>query len=223
MPHIVRICQLVEGMPLGVELAAAWVRARPCEEIALEIEQNLDVLTTRLRDVPERHRSVRATFEHSWQLLSDAERALVARLSIFRGGFQGDAAALVAGASASLLSALLDKSLIRRVSSDRHDMHGLLRQYAAEKLQANPQELEDTQWQHARYFASFLGQQEAHLKGARQKQALLEIALLLVEQGRVNGCILAKPGFGLDSIEMLDSCIGLVLSAESNTQQVMNI
>jgi len=177
MPYVVRICQLVEGMPLGVELAAAWVRARPCEEIALEIEQNLDVLTTRLRDVPERHRSVRATFEHSWQLLSDVERALVARLSVFRGGFRGDAAALVAGASASLLSDLLDKSLIRRVSSDRYDMHGLLRQYAAHKLQANPQEFEETQRRHARYFASFLGQQEARLKGAGQKQALLEIAL----------------------------------------------
>ncbi|PKO20431.1 MAG: SARP family transcriptional regulator, partial [Chloroflexi bacterium HGW-Chloroflexi-1] len=114
-PHVVRICQLVEGMPLGVELAAAWVAVHSCEEIAQEIERNLDILTTRLRNVPARQWSVRATFEHSWQLLSETEKDIFARLSVFRGGFRREAAAVVTGASLSTLSSLLDKSLIRRV------------------------------------------------------------------------------------------------------------
>ncbi len=177
VPHVVRICQMVEGIPLGVELAAAWARARSCAEIAQEIEHNLDILATRLRNVPERHRSIRATFEHSWQLLAETERDLLARLSVFRGGFGQEAAVVVAGASPSTLSALLDKSLIRYISSDRYDMHELLRQYAAEKLGANRQEYEETQMKHARYFAAFLERQKEHLKSAKQKQALMEIDL----------------------------------------------
>ena len=177
IPHVVRICQLVEGMPLGVELAAAWVAVRSCGGIAQEIERNLDILRARLRNVPERQRSVRATFEHSWNLLSGQERAVFRKLSVFRGGFRAKAAEQVAGASLAVLSALVDKSLVRRVSSERYDMHELLRQYAAEKLQADPQEHNETQRHHARYFAAFLEQQREHLKGAKQKQALLEIGL----------------------------------------------
>jgi len=177
IPSVVRICQLVEGVPLGVELAAAWLRVHSCREIAREIERSLDILTTRLRNVPERHRSIRATFEYSWQLLSETEKSVLARLSVFRGGFQREAAAVVAGASTATLSALLDKSLIRRASSDRYDIHGLLKQYAGEKLEDNPQAVEDVQLQYIRYFAAFLERREERLKGARQKQALLDIAL----------------------------------------------
>ncbi|MDY6876581.1 MAG: tetratricopeptide repeat protein [Chloroflexota bacterium] len=176
-PHVVRICQLVEGMPLGVELAAAWAAVRPCEEIAREVEHTLDVLVTPLRNVPARQQSVRATFEYSWQLLSETERCLFTRLSVFRGGFRQEAAILVAGASPLTLSALLDKSLIRRVSPDRYDMHELLRQYAAQKLATDPQRQEETQMQYARYFAAFLEQREEQLRGTQQKRAFLEIGL----------------------------------------------
>src|SRR5262249_45381113 len=84
---VARICRLVEGMPLGIELAAAWVRALSCAEIAQEIEQSLGFLTTSLRDVPERHRSLLAVFDHSWRLLSADERGVFRKLSVFRGGF----------------------------------------------------------------------------------------------------------------------------------------
>ena len=176
IPHVMRVCQLVEGMPLGIELAAAWVGVRSCDEIAREIERNLDILTTRLRNVPERQRSVRATFEHSWNLLTGQERRAFRKLSVFRGGFRAKAAEQVAGASLSLLSAL-DKSLIRRVSSERYGVHELLRQYAAEKLRADPQQQEETQMRHARYFAAFLAQRREDLRGGKQTQALLEIGL----------------------------------------------
>lgn len=175
LPAVIRICQLVEGMPLGVELAAAWVSVHSCAEIAQAIEHNLDILTTRLHNVPERHRNIRATFEHSWQQLSEEEKDLFARLSVFRGGFRAEAAAAVAGAAPSTLASLLDKSLLRHTSPDRYDMHELLRQYAAEKLAGNPQKHEAAHMQHAGYFAAFLEGQAARLKGTAQRQALAEL------------------------------------------------
>ena len=173
---VIRICQLVEGMPLGVELAAAWVSVYSCTEIAQAIADNLDILTTRLHNVPERHRNIRATFEHSWQRLGETEKDIFARLSAFRGGFRTEAAVTIAEASPSTLASLLDKSLLRHASPDRYDMHELLRQYAAEKLAGNPQKHEAAHMQHAGYFAALLEGQEAHLKGLRQRQALAELA-----------------------------------------------
>ena len=80
-----QICRLVEGLPLGLELAAAWVRTLSCQEIAQEIQRNVDVLTTSARDVAARHRSMRAVFEHSWALLSGEEQRTLRRLSVFQG------------------------------------------------------------------------------------------------------------------------------------------
>ncbi|MBN1977551.1 MAG: tetratricopeptide repeat protein [Anaerolineae bacterium] len=175
--HAIRICQLVEGMPLGIELAASWVSVQSCEEIAGQIASSLDILTTRLSNVPERHRSLWATFEHSFQLLAEEEKKAFAGLAIFRGGFSREAAAAVTGVSFSLLTALQDKSLIRRTSPDRYDMHEMLRQYALEKLQGDSQVYEEMQAHHARYFAAFLAQRENLLQGEEQRRALEEIAV----------------------------------------------
>ena len=129
-PWVARICQLVEGMPLALELAAAWVRLLSCREIAQEIERNLDFLSASVRDLPERHRSMRAVFSHSWKLISDEERRALSRLSVFRGGFTREAAEQVAGASLTLLSVLISKSLAQPVADRRFDLHELVRQYA---------------------------------------------------------------------------------------------
>jgi len=174
-PAIVEICRLVEGMPLGIELAAAWVGERSCAEIAAGVARSLDLLATELRDVPERHRSVRAAFDHSWALLPETEQRVFRRLSVFRGGFSAQAARAVAGATGPILQALADKSLLRQDASGRYNMHELLRQYAAEKLQALPQEAKRTGDLYCSYYAGFLRQREAHLKGGRQKEALQEI------------------------------------------------
>ena len=199
-----RICRLVEGMPLGIELAAARVAVQSCEEIAQEIEHNLDILTTRLRNVPERHQSMRAAFEHSWGLLTETEKGLFARLSVFRGGFRREAATAVAGASLSTLSALLDQSLIRRIPPDRYEMHELLRQYAAEKLQANAEEEKETRARHARTFSAFLAREEPHLRGANQRQALLAIARE-VENARQAWQLAASRGWVHQVGQSLDS------------------
>lgn len=135
LPLIARICQQVAGMPLAIELAAASVRTLSIAEINERIGANLDSLATALQDVPSRHRSLRAVFAHSWQLLSDVEQVLVSRLAVFRGSWTpADAQAIckiitqqsVAEAapddiqqpvylfSPVFLAALVDKSLVRR-------------------------------------------------------------------------------------------------------------
>lgn len=150
-PHLVRICRLVEGMPLGIELAAVWVRMLSCREIAQEIERNLDFLATSAWDMPERHRSMRAAFDQSWYRLSAAEQQVLRQLSVFHGGFTREAAEHVAGATLSLLSALVAKSLIRRTTVGRYDLHELIRQYARERLHESG-EVEAIRQRHGCFF-----------------------------------------------------------------------
>jgi predicted ATPase/DNA-binding SARP family transcriptional activator/Tfp pilus assembly protein PilF len=173
---VVRICQLVEGTPLGLELASAWVRFMPCQEIAQEMQRDFDFLSSSLRDIPSRHRDLRMLFEHSWELLSDTERAVVRRLSVFQGSFDRDAAAHVAGASLPELTALVDKSMLRGDPAGRFVMHGLLRQYAADKLQAHPEEHRSSRDQHCHTYAAFLRERETLLRGSGQREAVAEIA-----------------------------------------------
>src|SRR5439155_9655016 len=125
--------------------------------IAERIATGLDLLAASLRNVPERHRSLRATFEQSWRLLSEGERGVLAVLSVFRGGFDLQAAVNVAGASLPVLASLVDKSLIRVKEAGRYDMHELLRQYAEEQLEAAG-EGEATRQSHCQYYADFLQQ-----------------------------------------------------------------
>ncbi|MBL8056747.1 MAG: AAA family ATPase, partial [Anaerolineales bacterium] len=134
LPAIARLCRLVDGLPLAIEMAAAWVRALPAAEIARQVEQNLALFARPLPHMPERQHSVRAVFEQSWSLLSEAEQRVLRRLSVFRGGFQKEAAERVAAAPLALLLSLTDKSLVRRRPDGRFEMHELLRQYAGEKL-----------------------------------------------------------------------------------------
>ena len=149
--EIAAICQQVEGMPLALELAASWIRVMPCAAIAHQIAADLDFLTTGLRNLPERHRSLRALFDHSWRLLSPEEQRVLGRVSLFRGGWARDEAVAVAGATLPLLAGLVDKSLLRVNAQGRFDMHELVRQYAAEQLAASGES--DTLRQ--RHFAAY--------------------------------------------------------------------
>jgi predicted ATPase/DNA-binding SARP family transcriptional activator len=174
-PHVVRICQSLEGMPLGIELAAAWTEVSSCQRIAQEIERNLGFLITARRDVPERHRSLRAAFEHSWLLLSAEERSVLIRLSAFRGGFRRQAASTVAGASLMHLSALMHKSFLRRTAAGRYEMLEILRQHAEDKLLETPKIRDETHDRHSEFYAEFLYQRENRLQGRDLQQALDEI------------------------------------------------
>lgn len=155
LPHVLHICQLVEGFPLGIELASVWVRLMSCEEIAQEIQGNMDFLSGS-NTGPERHRSIRAVFDHSWKLLKPIEQTVLKKLSVFRGGFSREAAKLVAGANIAVLAALVDKSLLRSSGANRYDAHPLLYQYAQEQLEQNPQELAQTRAKHSEYFFQLL-------------------------------------------------------------------
>lgn len=173
-PFVARLCQLVDGMPLAIELAANWVRILSCQEIVARMEQGMDFLATTWRDLPARHRSMCAVFERSWQLLSHEERRVFKRLSVFRGGFQLDAAEQVAGANLGLLVSLGDKSFLRCNPAGRYDVHELLRQHGEEKL--SDEEKTRAREHHAQYWAEFLHQREETVWGPSQKQVLDEIA-----------------------------------------------
>ena len=174
-PALVRICHLVEGIPLAIELAAAWVEMLSCREIAEEIESNIDFLITSMRNIPERHRSLKATFDHSWRLLSDAERNALCRLSVFHGGFDRFAGQKIAGASLPLLASLVSKSLVRRTEGERYDLHEVIRQYALSHLEEEPGENIETRDAHGSYYLNFVAEREILLKSARQRLAVQEI------------------------------------------------
>ncbi|RIK35939.1 MAG: hypothetical protein DCC55_28815 [Chloroflexi bacterium] len=175
LPAVVRICRLVEGLPLGIELAAAWVRTLSCNEIADEIERTVDFLSVTRRDSLGRHHSLRAVFDYSWKLLANEEQEAISRLSVFRGGFTRQAAGQVAGASLPVLSALVAKSLLRRGEADRYDLHPLIRQFAAEKL-AELGEAETTGQRHLVYCLALAEAAEPHLAGAGQVEWMDQLA-----------------------------------------------
>ena len=163
LPHVVHICQLVEGFPLGIELAATWIRDLSCEEIVIELVDGLDRLITTSRDIDPQHRSLRAVFNASWRLLTPLERRTLAKLAVFSGGFTLDAAQAVAGATPALLSALRNKSLLRHVGSRRYDMHALVHQFSAEELERDISAADHVRRAHRQYFLTLLDDQAVAL------------------------------------------------------------
>jgi predicted ATPase/DNA-binding SARP family transcriptional activator len=164
--QIIHICRLLEGYPLAIELAAAWTRTLPLAKIAYELERGLDVLTTTLRDVPARHRSMAAAFDHSWRLLPSREQRLLRQLSVFNGSWTAEAAENVAGAALSDLNSLADASWLRLAPTGRYEMHMLIKQYCARKLE--------------REHESFTGESADQI---RDRYAAYYRALLLARQG----------------------------------------
>jgi predicted ATPase/class 3 adenylate cyclase len=183
---LAEILQTTGGMPLGILLAAAWVDMLPVPEIASEIAKNLDFLETEMGDVPDRHRSVRAVFQYSWDLLSDDERNIFTALSVFRGGFTREAASGVAGASLRNLATLVNKSLVSpSPETGRYTVHELLRQYAEAELESDAVRCLEIQNAHGVFHATlmaeffdqfFLGNQPALLSKAEQDLDNIRVA-----------------------------------------------
>ncbi len=165
MKDVLRVCQLVEGLPLAIELAAVWVRILSPAEIAHEIEINLDFLNAQMRDLPPRHWSMRAVFDHSWQMLSEEEQRVLRQMSVFQGGFTREAAKAVVNAGLDLLSALVAKSLLRRTSEGRYSLHELVHQYSADHLAQAPEEEREAQERHSEYYTDYVASLESKLKG----------------------------------------------------------
>lgn len=147
-----RICELVGGFPLGLELAAAWVDTLPVGEIVRQLEEDLPHLSTPLRDVRPRHRSVESAINQSWQLLSAAQQKALMRLSIFEGGFTAPLAAQVAGTDEPELDVLVGKALLSRRPEGRYGFHPMVREVVHARLQGDPVHYRDAQERHATAF-----------------------------------------------------------------------
>jgi len=172
---VIKICELLEGIPLAIRLAAAWVDMLSPEEIIGEIEHSLDLLETEVGDIPERHSSMRAVFDHSWNQIADRERDILGGLSVFRGGFTRQAAEWVTGASLRELKTLINKSLINTSAGQRFDIHELLRQYIAENRASHKEKNEQMRDLHCDYFTKFLHARNKDLRGFGQFEVLEEI------------------------------------------------
>ncbi len=173
--HVTRICRLVDGAPLAIELAAAWLRILPCAQIAEEVEQGIDLLATTLHDVPERHRSMSVVLEQSWRQLSDEEQRVFRQLSVFSGQFHPRAAQSVAEAWLQTLASLVERSMIQLSGDGYYRIHLLLQRLGAEKLASDATELADAQARHAGYYMNFLAARREAVAGLEQARVLAEI------------------------------------------------
>jgi predicted ATPase/DNA-binding SARP family transcriptional activator/Flp pilus assembly protein TadD len=172
---VLAICRLVQGMPLGIVLAAPWLALLTPVEILSEMGKDLDFLATEMADVPARQRSLRAAFNHSWRLLNQHERTVFARLSVFSGGFSREAAQAVSGASLPDLQTLVNKSLLFRNSAGRCEVHELLRQFAAEQLRQAEEDDHKAHDRHSAYFCAFLQKHSEDWYTSRQLEALASV------------------------------------------------
>lgn len=172
LPDVLRLCRLVNSLPLGIELIASWTRWLSLPAILQGLQENAARLESNLLDVAPRHRSLQAVFDYSWALLSPAEQETLARLSVFRRAFQLDAAQEVAGALPATLFALVDKSLVQHGEEGYYALHELLRQYAAARLVEIAPDQAELYGRHAAYYLRLAGQQEAALVGSQPQAAL---------------------------------------------------
>lgn len=168
---VAEICRLVVGMPLALELAGSMVWQYTPEQIIDALTQNLDHIASDWRDVPSRHRSLRAVFQSSWNLLLPVEQTLLAQLTIFQNGFTLESAHEITNASSKLLQSLVDKSLLNRDENGRFALHPLIRQYAQENLT----DYTTIRGQHAAYFANFSAKWTMIMQGKEQIKAINQL------------------------------------------------
>jgi predicted ATPase/DNA-binding SARP family transcriptional activator len=193
LPAVTRICELVQGLPLGIELAAAWADMLGPAEIAAEIERSLDFLAADWRDVPERQQSLRAVFDASWVRLDAATQGILQALTVFHAPFERQAAQAVAGTTIQTLRVLVNESWLQRDTADRFSLHELMRQYVAEILARDPSAWRCYRDRHAAHFGELLHQLDGQMRGPQPQAAVGTLRtifddvraawLWLVEQG----------------------------------------
>ena len=175
LTRVAEICHLVQGMPLGILLAAAWLPMLSPDEIAAQLSQSFDFLEANLRDLPQRQRSMRAVFDRSWHLLAQREQEVFAGLSVFRGGFTYQAAREITGASLRELMMLVNRSLLHRTPAERYEVHELLRQYAVQRLERSPSGADVLRDRHCAFFTAALHRLWTEQGGPRQEATLVEM------------------------------------------------
>ncbi|NUS72375.1 MAG: AfsR/SARP family transcriptional regulator [Corynebacteriales bacterium] len=187
---IARICRALDGMPLAIELAAARLRTMSMEQLANRLDDRFRLLTGGSRTALPRHKTLRAVVDWSWELLTEAERVALRRLSIFSGGASLKAAERVCADDAvhaddvlELLTALTEKSLLVAEGGDapRYRMLGTIKEYAHQRL-VEAEESELARRAHLAYFSELLEAAEPHLRRAEQ---LKWLAILDVEHDNI--------------------------------------
>jgi len=176
LEHLTRICRLVDGMPLGLELAASWVDLLSVKEIAAEIQKSLDFLESQVTNIPTRHRSLRAVCNATWEYLNQIEQDAFSRLSVFRGGFQRAAAQEITGTALRILANLVKKSLLQYdPKHERYRIHPILRQFGGEQFAKNAKEEFQVRDAHSAFFCIQLEEDNQTLQSGQPHQAFERI------------------------------------------------
>lgn len=209
-----RLARLLEGVPLGLEMAASWRSILSWDEIADRVSNNLEFLTHVRDDVPRRHRAFVAMFEQAWSMLTDEAQATLRRLSCFRSTFTIQAAEYVAESSPSSLAILVNRNLLKRVGPSRYAIHELLRQFASGKLGANTSEIERVHSRHSEYYLGAVATWFESLTGPDQYPALEQMG---EEIGNVRAAFQLAAEAGYDDL-LRDACEGLFFYYDMKTQ-----
>lgn len=177
-PVVAEICERLEGLPLAIELAASWIRVLSPLDLLTEITSGVEMLTAVGEVVADRHRSMQAVLQSTWNWLGAKERDVLGKLSVFVGDFSRDAAEVVAGATLGALATLSERSLIRRVPDSsgitRYHVHELIRAFAEDQLRAQHRWL-GVEHQHYLYFKSIVHRAQAAWDTPEEPQALARI------------------------------------------------
>jgi predicted ATPase/DNA-binding SARP family transcriptional activator len=201
LPTMVRVCRALDGMPLAIELAAARLRTMSIDQLACRLDDRFRLLTSGSRTALPRHQTLRAVIDWSWELLTDAERMVLRRLSVFSGGAGLEAAERVCAGDEveqeqvlELLTALAEKSLLLAEGDDapRYRMLGTIKEYAARRL-AEAGESEVARVAHLAYFTELAETAEPHLRRSEQREWL---AALEAEHGNIGAAMRAALAAG---------------------------
>lgn len=221
---VLTICQFVEGLPLGIELAAALIEHNDVAAIAQALTENYTLLAAELMDLSPRHRSISTVLDYSWQLLTADEAQILAQCSIFQGGFNLDAVTTITGASINQLESLVQQSLLRHADGGRFEMHELVRQYAADQLGASPTRQTEVMQRYCAYYVDLLYTNQEQLPdnrliGAAMRQELGNIrATWSHASAAADTYLLAK---GLDGFVRCYEMAGLYKEGEALLRQTV--
>lgn len=156
MPHLIRICRVLDGWPIALELTASWAEAMYMAEIAERVVNNITTLHTTMPDLPPRHRSLQAVLEGSYTLLTPAQQHILARVAVLHGGCTAEAAAIVLEATPHDMDSLVRRALLHN-QDGRYTVHELIRQFAETKLETTFASAKPTALQtHATYYLNLL-------------------------------------------------------------------
>jgi len=172
---IERICRLLGGLPMGIELAAAWVGALTCQDIAEELESTLDFLEPALPGPGTQERSLRGQFTSAWALLGKSLQQTLVSLTVFPASFAAEDAVAITGCPLDHLPALVDKSMLKKAESNRYEFHRVLHQYAQEKI--DQQERQRLQRRFVHHYLGQLANSHPALRDQRQLQTIEALGL----------------------------------------------